>query len=72
MVAPAGGCSRRLDCILLLRNVGHGSHRQDFLGEFLIILSTVNLCKGSYFWRNRRMKKIFSASGHKGISFCLD
>ena len=26
----------------LMRNVGHGSNRQDFVGEFLINLSTVS------------------------------
>ena len=59
----------------LIRNVGQGSIRQDFLGEVLIIFINIffeNLNKGSNFWRiRRRMNFICSARGSKSVLIFL-
>ena len=67
---------KRMSLHSLMRNVGHGSNRQDFVGEFLMILSNSilrNFSKGNNFRRiRRRMNILFSARGDESISNCLD
>ena len=55
----------------LMRNVGHGSNRQDFVGEFLVIVSTVS-SKTSVKDQKEVMIMLFSVSGDKSVSNRLD